>query len=254
MDPIALRPRKATEIIDAAIEVYRRNPIHFLLLAAIVRVPWLIVQIIYLAPHEGDPEAITTSILISAGTLLSAFIMEGFIVSMASDLYLGHETDAFRTLRKVGPRVLSIFLASLLTSLAVGFGLILFLFPAVWVTAVLFAVMPAVVVEGRSVFGAFDRSQKLSERVKGHVLSAIGLLVLIRIIVEIGSAILAALIPMPALKYVAVTAASMVVYPLYAITITLIYYDVRIRKEGFDIEMMAGRAPEAAAPASAVSS
>jgi hypothetical protein len=52
---------------------------------------------------------------------------------------------------------------------------------------------------------------------------------------------------------VAITAASMIVYPLYAIAGTLIYYDVRIRKEGFDIEMMAGQAPLAAAPASAVS-
>jgi hypothetical protein len=65
--------------------------------------------------------------------------------------------------------------------------------------------------------------------------------------------ILAAIIPMVALKYVAITAASMIVYPLYAIAGTLIYYDVRIRKEGFDIEMMAVQAPLAAAPASAVS-
>jgi hypothetical protein len=252
MDPIGLRPRKATEIIDAAIEVYRRNPIHFLLLAAIVRVPWLIVQIIYLAPREGDPDAILTSVYISLGTLITTFFMQGFIVHMASELYLGRETDAFDTMRKVGPRMFSVFLASLLTSLAIGLGLILFLFPAVWITAVLFAVQPAVVLEGRSVFGAFDRSQKLSERVKMHVLSAIGLVVLIRIIVEFGSAIMAAVIPMPEVKYVVITIAAMLGYPLYGIAYTLIYYDIRIRKEGFDIEMMAKQAPPGST-ASAVS-
>jgi hypothetical protein len=254
MDPIVLRPRKATEIIDAAVEVYRRNPIHFLLLAAIVRVPWLIVQIVYLAPHEADPQAIVTSILISAGTLLTAFLMQGFIVHMASELYLGRETDAFTTLRKVGPRLVSVFVAALLQGIAVFLGLVLFLFPAVWVTAVCFAVMPAVVIEGRNPFDAFGRSMRLSDRLKTHILSAIGLIVLIRIIVEFGSLFLAAVIPMPALKYVAITAASMVVYPLYAIAGTLIYYDVRIRKEGFDIEMMARQAPVTAAAAPAVSS
>jgi hypothetical protein len=253
MDPIALRPRKATEIIDAAIEVYRRNPIHFLLLAAVVRVPWLIVQIIYLAPNEGDPDAIVTSLLITAGTLLTTLLMQGFIVHMASELYLGREADAFTTFRKVGPRLLSVFVAALLQGVAIMISLLLLVFPAVWTTAVCFAVMPAVVVEGRNPFGAFARSMRLSDRVKTHILSAIGLIVLIRIIVEFGSLILAAIIPMVALKYVAITAASMIVYPLYAIAGTLIYYDVRIRKEGFDIEMMAGQAPLAAAPASAVS-
>ena len=41
-------------------------------------------------------------------------------------------------------------------------------------------------------------------------------------------------------------------YPVLAVTVTLLYYDLRIRKEGFDIEMMAselgGRAPAAAPP------
>lgn len=253
MDSIALRPRKASEIIDAAVEVYRRNPIHFLLLAAMVRVPWLIVQIIYLAPREGDPDAFLTAILISFGTLITTFLMQGFVVYMASELYLGRDTDAFDTIRKVAPRLFSVFFASLLTSIAIGMGLFLFLFPAIWVTAVVFAVLPAVVLEGRSVFGAFDRSQKLSERVKTHVLSAIGLIVLIRIILEGGSAFLAGVIPMPELKYVVITVASMLGYPLYGIAYTLIYYDIRIRKEGFDLEMMAKQAAPPATPASAVS-
>ena len=251
MDPIALRPRKATEIIDAAIEVYRRNPIHFLLLAAIVRIPWLIVQIVYLAPREGDPEGIIISLWITLGTLLTTLLMGGFVVHMASELYLGRDTDAFETIRRVAPRIPAVFVASLLQSVAIGLGLVLFLFPAVWVTAVLFAVTPAVVLEGRSPFGAFDRSSKLSENVKTHILSALGLIVLIRIIVEVGATLIAAVLPMPELQYVAVTAASMLMYPLYGIATTLIYYDIRIRKEGFDIEMMAAQAP-AASPAASV--
>src|SRR3954462_14831464 len=159
MDPIALRPRKATEIIDAAIEVYRRNPIHFLLLAAVIRVPWLIVEILVLGPRS-EQDAIFPSLLISAGTGLSTFLLSGFIVHMASELYLGHETDAFQTMRAVAPRLPAVFVASLLQSIATGLGLIMLLFPAIWVTAVLFAVLPAIVLEHRGVFAAFDRSQK----------------------------------------------------------------------------------------------
>lgn len=239
MEAIALRPRKATEIVDAAIEVYRRNPIHFLLLAAMVRVPWLIVQILYLAPREGDPDAIVTSLLIGAGTLVTTFLMAGFVVYMASELYLGRETDAFDTIRKVAPRIPSVFIAAMLQSVAIGLGLALFLFPAVWVSAVLFAVIPVVVLEGRGAFGGFDRSQKLSEGQKTHILSALGLIVMIRVIVAVGGGFIAIVAPTPELRYVVATVAEMLVYPLLGIAITLVYYDVRIRKEGFDIEMMA---------------
>lgn len=244
MDPIALRPRKATEIIDAAIEVYRRNLIHFLLLAALVRVPWLIVQIFFLAPREGDAAMIGISMLISLGTMLTTFLMSGFVIHLASELYLGRDADAFDTIRKLAPRIPTIFMASLLQSVAIGLGLILFLFPAVWITAVLFAVIPAVVLEGKGVFGAFDRSTELSRGAKLHILSALGLVVLIRVIVEFGIALISTAIPQPELRYVAVTVAAMLIYPLIGIAITLVYYDIRIRKEGFDIEMMARQAPE----------
>src|SRR3954468_20924353 len=104
MESLVLRPRKATEIVDASVEVYRRNPIHFLLLAAIVRVPWLIVQIVFVAGRETELQALMTSVLVGVGTVISYFLMSGLIAQMASELYLGNETDAFRTLSQVRGR------------------------------------------------------------------------------------------------------------------------------------------------------
>lgn len=239
MESLALRPRKATEIVDAAIEVYRRNPIHFLLLAAIVRVPWLIVQIIFVAGRETEVAAFITSMLIGVGTLVSYFVMSAMIAQMASDLYLGHETDAFQTLSKVKGRILSVFIASIAKGIALGIGLLLFLFPAVWVTALVFAVIPSIVIEKRGVGEAFARSSALSEGMKSHILSAVGLVVIIRIVVEMGIALMSFAITMPEMRYVVIAIAGILIYPLMGIAETLIYYDVRIRKEGFDIEMMA---------------
>jgi hypothetical protein len=47
------------------------------------------------------------------------------------------------------------------------------------------------------------------------------------------------------------TAVSVVVYPLFGLTETLLYYDARIRKEGFDVEYLAGADTSAAAPENA---
>src|SRR5690349_17687985 len=115
MDPIALRPRKATEIIDAAVEVYRRNPIHFLVVAAIVRVPWLIAQIIFIAPVQDDLNAmLVPGMLIGLGNLLTTLIMAGWVVQIASAVYLGRQTDAFESLREIAGRIPSVFIAATL--------------------------------------------------------------------------------------------------------------------------------------------
>ena len=47
------------------------------------------------------------------------------------------------------------------------------------------------------------------------------------------------------------TAVSVVLYPLLALTETLLYYDARIRKEGFDVEYLARGDTSSAAPESA---
>lgn len=248
MESIALRPRKATEIVDAAIEVYRRNPLQFILLTAVVHVPWLILQIMFVG-DVTSMEAVVRSSLIGVGTLITYFVMSGLIVYMASELYLGREIDAFETVRRMWRRLPAVFLASVMKSVAIAIGLLFFLFPAVYISAEYFAVIPVVVLEGRGPYSAFGRSRTLSRDTKTHILSALGLVVLIRFVVQISVAIVVTLIPMIALRHVAVAVASILIYPLIGIAEALIYYDVRIRKEGFDIEMMAsqsvGSAPAA---------
>jgi hypothetical protein len=43
------------------------------------------------------------------------------------------------------------------------------------------------------------------------------------------------------------TAVAIVLYPLFGLVETLLYYDARIRKEGFDVEYLAGVQPNAGA-------
>jgi hypothetical protein len=253
MDPIALRPRKATEIIDAAIEVYRRNPLHFLLVAAVIRVPWLIVQIIVIAPIQKDIGAIMVpSMLISFGSMLTTFVMAGWIVQLASDIYLGHQTDAFDSLRRMAPRIPAVFVAAMLQTVAIWLGLFLLLFPAVWISAMVFAVVPAVVLERLGPFKAFDRSGALSQGVKLHVLAALGLIVAIWLVVKIGTVVLVQVLPTPVLQMTVGTLTDILIYPLFGIASTLIYYDIRIRKEGLDLEIMAKQAGSASTHPSAV--
>src|SRR4051812_19818172 len=246
MESIQLRPRKPTEIVDAAIEVYRRNPLNFILLTSIVQVPWLILQILIVGDSK-DAAAVFSSLLISLGARVCYFIMSGLIVYMASELYLGREIDAFETIRRMWKRLPAIFAASFLKSMAVGLALIFLLVPAVWVSAHYFAAIAVLVLEQRGVSKSFDRSGQLSNGHKMHILGTLSILLLIWLIMWAGGGFISAFMPGAALQQIVVAVTQIVVYPIIAITETLLYYDIRIRKEGFDIEMMAGAQPATAA-------
>lgn len=250
MESLVLRPRKATEIVDAAIEVYRRNPVHFMLLAAIVQVPWTLLQIVFVAGQEmASMEMMVRSMLIAFGGWISYLLVGGLVVDMASELYLGREADAFSTLRRVGLRIIPVFFASLFQALGIAVGILLLLFPAVLVTAVTFAVVPVVVIEKLGVFSAFRRSYRLSLNSWNHILSSIALIIIITVVIQIGFTFLLVFLQtmqMPRLQYAIAGLLGILLKPAGGIAWTLIYYDIRIRKEGFDIEMMAGKSGEPA--------
>jgi len=44
---LTLRSRSATELVDAAFQVFRKAPVHFIVAAAVVYVPWLVIQLAF---------------------------------------------------------------------------------------------------------------------------------------------------------------------------------------------------------------
>ena len=74
---------------------------------------------------------------------------------------------------------------------------------------------------------------------KLHILFTTLLAFLIFIVVYFAIVIVAAATGSVVISTVLTVAASILAYPLFAITEMLLYYDARVRNEGFDIEMMA---------------
>jgi membrane-anchored glycerophosphoryl diester phosphodiesterase (GDPDase) len=108
----------------------------------------------------------------------------------------------------------------------------------------------ALVVEGQKYFGALKRSWSLSA---GHGWRVVGIMLLMGVIVavlslSIGSALNAAVMVIiktgrPALA-AAITGTvsaiiSIILDPLASIILIVLYYDLRIRKEGFDLQILA---------------
>jgi hypothetical protein len=238
-----LRARSATEIVDAAFQLYRRDPLTYLLLSAICYAPLLVLQLIVLGPATAIEEQIAAmtsgfSIVLMFGYWVSLSLLSATIVRLSSEDYLGRHYEPAVAVRDAVVRLPAVMFALLFKYLFILVGFFLFLLPALWVLARYFAVTSSIVLEGRGPAAAFGRSARLSRGRKMHILGTSLLAFLIFFVVYFAVTILGAMTGSVVITTLLTIVASIVAWPMFAITEMLLYYDARIRGEGFDIEMM----------------
>jgi hypothetical protein len=267
-----LRPRSASEILDVAIQIIKQ---HFPQLAAIsvlAYVPVMIAAGVFgasiakmnftsLATGRITPELGATIFAVFAilgvCMMLGVTLANATITVLVSETYLGHETGAGSALRRalsrtpalIGAMLIQMvvfFVAAVASMPFVLLGpLVLFAMLAFVLVALgwCFAMPATVVLEGRGPIESFSRSRSLTQ---GSLMRVIGVLVVawiaiyvVSMVVNIIGMIIAGLIHIPMLGFAIAMVAQVLIYPLLGVIITLLYYDLRIRREGFDIEMMA---------------
>jgi hypothetical protein len=129
---------------------------------------------------------------------------------------------------------------------AVAILLILAVPPAIYAVVRVSFAAPAIVIEGVTGWGGLRRSWSLSTGSWGRIF---GILLLVSVMVAIMSGTISGFLGLPsfalgeAQRVAAMSAAAAVtsvfVIPIQLIAVTLLYYDLRIRREAFDLEMLA---------------
>jgi hypothetical protein len=243
MTDVAPRPRSATELIDATFQVYRRRPSQFITVAAIGYVPWGLVSL-WARPSTslspGDLLATFVPVLIAAiGGIIVYPVVAGVINLITADVVNGREPDLHASARSVIKQYGTLVMATFLRGLFLFAGVLALLVGSLYVAARLFAVVPAVVIEGASAPDSLRRSSSLSEDLKLHILGTLILMFLIYLVFNFGVGLLATTIGRnPYLAEIIGLVFTPLIAPLFHILETLLYYDARIRREGFDIELM----------------
>src|SRR5690349_14209415 len=89
MTELGLRPRSATELVDAAFQVFRRDPMQFIVATAAVYVPWLVIRLAFdVGISTAFPTPQQALVAGLAGVVVYAAV-GGVITVIASDVYLG---------------------------------------------------------------------------------------------------------------------------------------------------------------------
>ena len=115
-----------------------------------------------------------------------------------------------------------------------------FLVGAIYVALRYFAVVPAVMLENKGPFDAFHRSRDLSEGFKWRILGTMLLSWVIFLAVLFALQMVVAFTHMaPVAQALLNAVVQLFILPLVSIVVVVLYYDQRVRKDGFDLEVMA---------------
>lgn len=277
---LELRPRLATEIVDAAFQLYRLHFTALVTLTTVLYAPYILIELLVTGGRALEPTsgAAPMFILTLLGWVIGS-LAEAAVVLAVSNSYLRADPDVHGAVRGTLRRFGTVLIAGLLKWLAVALGLtagfmvgalgagilavstgavggsassvvlpimlggislLLGGAAALYLFAGYFAVPATVMLESLGARAGLRRSRELSAGFKWKVLGALGLPMLIFFAFQFVVVGLTAALPGPAiLGFVLQKAMTVVVSPILAVIATLLYYDARIRKEGFDIEVMA---------------
>jgi hypothetical protein len=258
--PLPLRQMGIGELVDGAVKLYRRDWAPLTGIAALVLIPLTFIQLWVTQTMVSSVDVFATDAEFAAMTIqlvlvtvvflvVQLLIAQPFLVAAisraAADAYLGEQVTLGGTLRYALSRLPAILWVTVITLVVTTAGLLLLIIPGI-IAAVRLTLAPAVVVvEDVRGTKAIGRSWNLTA---GHFWRVLGTLILSGIITAVGAAIIqipAELIttmigpdgwPVSALGS---AVASALITPFSLLIVVLLYFDLRVRKEGYDIEVMA---------------
>ena len=234
-----LRPRSSSELLDAVFEIYRR---HFLILMAVSVFTAVFTAI---ASYMTDRSVAAVSLASVYNSLLVRFagifvapFTYGAVAYTASAAYLGKPVELGDAVHAVFVHPLRLMFTMVYVALLTALGLLLFIVPGLFVFKRYFAVLMVLLFEDRGIRESLKRSHELSN---GNGRQIFGLIGAVLVFVAIASAFLVGAAA-PLLHGLPLEVAGLVIYtlgtPFATIAATVLYYDIRIRREGYDIELM----------------
>jgi hypothetical protein len=253
-----LRPLSLGELLDRSFFLYRKN---FLLFAGIVALPHLVLLAFQFLGVGLQTTRVLTGPLASISWTLAVLIVslgvgaasQGATVIAVSHVHLGHPTSITDSFAGIKGRILYLALIMIGYWIGIGVGLALLIVPGIILALMWALTIPVAVIEDKGLRDAVSRSAELTKGHRGRVF-VIGLLFLViwyAVYMVWEVPILAAvgimarnhrMTAIPLWTQLALPVGSFLSQclagPLMTIGFSLLYYDERVRKEAFDLQLM----------------
>jgi hypothetical protein len=239
------------EILSTAFQLYRRHWRTLLAIAAVVVVPFTLLQYLLGDQVRTRGEETANGVVVETATwavgiagLVAALagvvmflVLTGAITRAVAAEVAGEDPGVEQSYRFGFHRFWSVLLVSVLVGLATVAGLILFIIPGIYIGVRLAVSIEALVVEGRRGTQAMGRSWEL---VGGHWWHAFGTLLVAALLTGLVNALITA--PFSGTSWfvqaIVAAVATVVTLPYGVLVGVLLYLDLRARKENLTLDTL----------------
>jgi hypothetical protein len=245
------RPMGIGEILSTAFQLYQRHWRTLLAIAAVVVVPFTLLQYLLGDQVRTRGEEVANGVVIETASwavgiaglvtalagLLMFLVLTGAITRAVAAEVAGEDPGVEQSYRFGFHRIWSVLLVSVLVGLATVGGLILLVIPGIYIGVRLAVSIEALVVEGRRGTQAMSRSWEL---VGGHWWHAFATLLVAWLLIGVVNAVITA--PFGGagwfVQAVAAAVVTVVTLPYGVLVGVLLYLDLRARKESLTLESL----------------
>jgi len=267
-----LRPMDIGEILDRSLKIYLENFGRLLAIALTVAVPAILIVAVFQGSIQGMAEAgpaasdqerlrdVLGGFALLLAMLFSLIVVSGLtqgaMIQAISNLYLGQPADLGQAFSRALSRAVPLICSTMIVGFVVGMGTCACIFPGLYLAAAWFGASAAVVLEDRGPIDSMTRSWHLSRDHRGRIF---GCLCIVYAAIIILNGLMSWALHVARQSgfpyFFKITDLAEIVIsqlwgalfqPLMAIVIILLYYDLRVRKEAFDLQVLAremGTAP-----------
>ena len=232
-----LNPRDLGELLTETFRMYRENFWVFFRIALLAQIPFLVAEL------AGTP---AVSLLFLAVGILLHILADGAIIFATAQLYLGREIRVGECYGRAWGRILSLIGGAIVLLIALGLSavasVIIIGIPVFFYLLVSrFFYTQAIILEGKGALTGLGRSRELVKGAWWRVFGIGIIFVIVTAIISIAlstAGFIAALFgPTPAA--ILFTISESIAMPIGYIGATLVYFYLRVRKEGYTSERMA---------------
>ncbi len=244
---LTLRPLSLAELLDASFGLYRRLFVPLLFVSVTTQSLPLALSIYV----EASGGAFVNPTLWLLSTVLAVILGQiGVAAStfLVAEAYLGGALTPQQAFAKATPFLGRLIGSAVLSALLYAIGFLLLIVPGLIMVCALVVTAPALVLENiPTATGAMGRSWQLTSGFRMRIFGAIVVFIVMMAIPAIALGAMAGLLGAIS-EQVAVISILLVVsvlqllaVPFIYVLATLFYYDLRVRKEAYDLEMLASR-------------
>ena len=228
-------------VFRKSIGIYRRRFLTFFLLTAIVLIPYYIAMVLLPAAAANPARAGLFATWAAAVAVVKGVtnVLANGVVSygVLQDLR-GRRFSVAESLWVVMGRLLPLLGIVVCVSIGVGMGLFLLVVPGIVLACRWYVCAPVCIAERSGVFDSMGRSRDLTEGYRWQVFGAAFVVVLGSFIVGVIVGLVAARFGPTALQ-AATFALAAAVSAFSGVVVGVLYYELRVAKEGVDIDRIA---------------